>query len=154
MKTYILMLSRVFPKGHPCEGKPTGFREKKEEGVKKHTIRSNAELWERHAAEINAGRAVLSVRQWSGRPYEKGSRQIEIARHTELGTQRVTLDFHAPWNKAVGVHQDSGDIHYPCFLDVARNDGLSADDFVAWFMNTGKGPVLNGVILHFTDMRY
>lgn len=154
MKTYVLMLSREFPMTHPRAGEPTDFKTKKEEGVKKHTIRGNAELWEHRAEEINAGRAVLSVRQWSGKPYEPGSHQIEIARHTKLGTQRVTLDFRAPWDKFIGVRQASGDFHYPTFLDVAQNDGLSADDFVDWFMKTRKKKVMNGVILHFTDLRY
>ena len=142
MKTYVLMLSREFPKTHPRAGESTDFKTKKEEGVKKHTIRGNAELWEHRAEEINAGRAVLSVRQWSGKPYEP------------VGTQRVTLDFRAPWDKFIGVRQPSGDSHYPTFLDVAQNDGLSADDFVDWFMKTRKKNVMNGVILHFTDLRY
>lgn len=139
IKTYVLMLSREFPKTHPRAGEPTNFKTKKEEGVKKHTIRGNAELWEHRAEEINAGRAILSVRQWSGKPYETGSHQIEICRHTKLGTQRVTLNFRAPWNRFVGVHQKSGDIHYPTFVDVAQNDGLSPEDFVSWFESEKKG---------------
>lgn len=147
------MLSRVFPKTHPRAGEPTDFKTKKEEGVKKHTIRGNAELWEHRAEEINAGRAELSVRQWSGKPYEPGSHQIEIARHTSLGTQRVSMSFNASWNRFIRVNQANGNVHYPVFLDVAQNDGLSAEDFLSWFQ-AGKKKVYHGVILHFTDMRY
>lgn len=154
LKIYVLMLSREFSKTHPRAGEPTDFKSKKEEGVKKHTIRGNVELWERRAEEINAGRAILSVRQWSGKPYEPGSHQIEIGRHTKLGTQRVTLNFRAPWNRFIGVHQDSGDIHYPTFVDVAQNDGLSFDDFVSWFQTDKKNKNFHGVILHFSDLRY
>ena len=153
-KIYILMLSREFPKTHPRAGESTDFKTKKEEGIKKHTIRVNAELWEHRAEEINAGRAVLSVRQWSGKPYEPGSHQIEIARHTNLATQRVKMSFSVPWNKCISVKQDNGDIHHPLFSEVARNDGLSPDDFIDWFIKTGKRSVIDGVILHFTDMRY
>lgn len=151
-KTYVLMLSREFPKSHPRAGEPTDFKTYKEKGTKKHTIRGNAELWEHRAEEINAGRAVLSVRQWSGRPY--CSHQIEIARHTKLGTQRVKMSFSAPWDKCISVKQVNGDIHYPLFFEVAQNDGLSPDDFMAWFMKNRKKSVFEGIILHFTDMRY
>lgn len=151
-KTYVLMLSREFPKSHPRAGEPTDFKTYKEKGTKKHTIRGNAELWEHRAEEINAGRAVLSVRQWSGRPY--CSDQIEIARHTKLGTQRVKMSFSAPWDKCISVKQVNGDIHYPLFFEVAQNDGLSPDDFMAWFMKNRKKSVFEGIILHFTDMRY
>ena len=153
-KVYVLMLSREFPKTHPRAGEPTDFKTYKEKGIKKHTIRGNAELWERRAEEINAGRAVLSVRQWSGRPYKPGSHQIEIARHTRLGTQRVKMSFSAPWDKCISVCQDNGDIHYPLFFEVAQNDGLAPDDFIDWFKKTRKKSVIDGVILHFTNMRY
>ena len=154
LKTYVLMLSREFPKTHPRAGEPTDFKTKKEEGVKKHTFRGNVELWEHRSEEINAGRAILSVRQWSGKPYEPGSHQIEISRHTKLGTQRVTLNFGAPWNRFISVHQDGGDIHYPTIVDVAQNDGLSFDDFVSWFQADKNNKIYHGVILHFSDLRY
>jgi hypothetical protein len=35
--------------------------------------------------------------------------------------------------------------------DIAPNDGLSNDDFVAWFK--GK-EIIDNAILHFTDFRY
>ena len=154
-KTYVLMLSREFPKSHPRAGEPTDFKTYKEKGTKKHTIRGNAELWEHRVEEINAGRAILSVRQWSGKPYEPGSHQIEIARHTRLGTQRVKISFSAPFDKFISVYQDDGDIHHPLFFEVAQNDGLSPDDFIDWFNPTKKKKlVFKGIILHFTDMRY
>lgn len=163
-KTYVLMLSRVFPKTHPRTGEPTDFKPKKEKGIKKHTIRGNAALWEHRADEINAGRAELSVRQWSGKPYEPGSHQIEIARLTRLGTQRVTLPyFYSSKLKAfipvcVKVWRDDGSCKVCYNSEVAVNDGLSLKDFLAWFKRKGRKnkPVedFNGVILHFTDMRY
>lgn len=168
-KTYVLMLSRVFPKSHPRADEPTGFKAKKEEGVKKHTIRGNAELWEHRAEEINAGRAVLSVRQWSGKPHEPGSHQIEIARHSHLGIQRIMMRFeydrdfgmHFPVGGKVlanDSHQDmSGDVWKDIPLEVlAANDGLSSEDFKSWFATKGHTRRFSEerVILHFTDMHY
>ena len=37
--------------------------------VKLHTIRANYPLWEKRIKDIQEGHAVLSVRQWSGKPY-------------------------------------------------------------------------------------
>lgn len=161
-KTYILMLSKVFPVTHPRAGQPTGFKEKKEKGIKKHTLRMNVELWEHRAEEINAGRAILSIRQWSGTPYEEGSHQIEIVRLEKLGVQRVTFSY---------CHYKKGNIYLPQLVEVgsgmyhpkviemeqvAANDGLSLDDFKYWFGRKGKSRPkdLHGIILHFTDFRY
>ena len=131
LKTYVLMLSREFPGYHPRCGQPTEFRSKYGKGVKKHTLRANAELWERRAAEVNAGRAVLSVRQWSGRPYEKGSHPEEKVHSGRYHPKVTDLDV------------------------LASNDGLSCEDFRHWFPHRGDaGEDFHGVILHFTDMRY
>lgn len=161
LKTYVLMLSREFPGYHPRCGQPTEFRSKYGKGVKKHTLRANAELWERRAAEVNAGRAVLSVRQWSGRPYEKGSHQEEIFRLTRLGTQRVTL-LYRHYGPGVCRLPYLAEVHsgryHPKVTDLdvlASNDGLSCEDFRHWFPHRGDaGEDFHGVILHFTDMRY
>lgn len=154
MKTYILMLSKVFPTTHPRCGEPTDFKKKRKDGSKKHTIRGNAEFWEHRAEEINAGRAILSIRQWSGKPYEKGSHQIVIGEQTRLGTQRITLGcygaFPAPWATV-----QNGDKQSPVEIDrIAANDGLSTSDFISWFNLRKRKDNFNGVILHFTDYRY
>ena len=156
MKTYVLMLSREFPQTHPKAGKPTDFKTKKEDGVKKHTIRGNIELWEHRAEEINSGRAVLSVRQWSGKPYEPGSHQNEIFRLTELGTQRIILKgkdepYKWPW---VTIIRDDGSSHGEHIATIAHNDGLDVKDFYHWFnLDKCKEP-FHGIILHFTALRY
>ena len=161
IKTYVLMLSRVFPNTHPRAGEPTGFKAKKEGGVKKHTIRGNFDLWQSRAEEINAGRAILSVRQWSGKPYESGSHHIEIARHSHLGIQRIMIRFE--YDRAFGKHFPVGgkvlanDSHQDILLEVlAANDGLSVEDFKSWFVTKGHTRRFSEerVILHFTDMRY
>lgn len=35
---------------------------------------------------------------------------------------------------------------------VAKNDGLSVEDFISWFFT--KDNVFEGVVIHFTDFRY
>lgn len=91
-KTYVLMLSQVFPKTHNKAGMPTEFKEKVLNKKKIHTIRANYHLWERRIKEVQEGRAVLAVRQWTGKPY--CSKQVEIARLTTedgVGIQLLEL---------------------------------------------------------------
>lgn len=78
MKTYVLTLSKVFPKTHKRAGEPTDFELLFKDNNyfdKIHTIRANYPLWKQRISEIQAGRAVLSVRQWTGNPYR--SKQVE-----------------------------------------------------------------------------
>lgn len=106
MKTYVITLSQVFPTWHKRAGEPTKFRAaflsgqtcskcKKRNhamctsecfsGLKIHTIRANYPLWLKRITEVQQGKAVLSVRQWSGKPYieevrgflEASNRQFE-----------------------------------------------------------------------------
>lgn len=94
MKTYVITLSQVFPTWHKRAGEPTKFRAaflsgqtcskcKKRNhamctsecfsGLKIHTIRANYPLWLKRITEVQQGKAVLSVRQWSGKPTLKKS---------------------------------------------------------------------------------
>lgn len=45
-------------------------------------------------------------------------------------------------NKKVSIHE------------VAKNDGLSVEDFVEWFFGNNKENVFEGVVIHFTGFRY
>ncbi len=77
IKTYVLRVSRNFPKGHPSAGQFTHFKDMillaigmendmPFEWNKLHTMRGNVAYWLKAAEEINAGRAILSLRQWEG----------------------------------------------------------------------------------------
>lgn len=126
MKTFVIMLSKVFPKGHRREGEPTGFKEKLLFGDKIHTIRSSYGLWKKRIEEVQKGDAIISVRQWEGLPYR--SRQREIFRFTrfhEIGIERLSI-----WDLAHAGTIGSQIVELP-FL--AKNDGLGFNDFYSWF---------------------
>lgn len=69
MTTYVLTVSEFFPKTHNKAGLPTGFINAISNKTKLHTIRGNYDLWAKRFEKINKGEAVLSVRYWSGKPY-------------------------------------------------------------------------------------
>lgn len=160
MKTYVLMLSRVFPATHPRKGEPTGFRDKFLAAIKQieggwwklHTIRANYPLWAKRIAEVQRGEAVLSVRQWSGAPYR--SKQIEIARLTKddgVGIQKLELELADKMFRVYHPRIDEGK-SYASLAQLANNDGLSLGDWAWWFRNYDHAKYL--AIIHFTKFRY
>lgn len=154
MKTYVITLSKVFPKGHPKQGEPTGFEDKLHNSLnntlamlpkKRHTIRANFGLWAERFAEIEAGRAALSVRQWTGAPYR--SKQREIVRLTKedgIGLQPLCLVDLFSATTIV-----DGKVELP---ELAKNDGLTFEDWYYWFKGYDLSQVL--AIIHFTKFRY
>lgn len=166
MKTYVLTVSRYFPAKHPRRGDRTYFPDKicltigkyeeakfiEEFGcllTKIHTIRANYDLWKKRIDEVNAGEAVLSLRYWTGKPYN--SKQQEFARldkSTGIGVQKLTFSSQLFNSMLV-------DGHY-CFTNIetsiAKNDGLSFDDFEAWFKGYDLSKPM--AIIHFTEFRY
>jgi hypothetical protein len=174
MKTYVLMISKRFPAYHPKAGEDTGFRDailnqyhrapdfvisRKSDGSvtcnvgpqKCHTIRANYDLWAHRAAEINAGRAILSLRQWTGSPYNyarDGSKQEEFLQLKKIHVQKVRviitkMEDHTTIHTVVEGRMVGIDI-------VAKNDGLAVDDFCKWF-NKGLN---EGACIQFTDFKY
>lgn len=141
LKTYVITLSKTFQQGHPRAGQPTNFRESIESGTKIHTIRCNYDLWAKRLDEVIAGRAVLSVRQWSGKPYDsKQEPPISILTKDDgVGYQKIT--------------QERLFTDYFIINEFgARHDGLSISDFYNWFdPKPTKEPY---IIIHFTPFRY
>ena len=146
MKTYVITISKHFLTTHKRAGEETDFKEKFLNGEKIHTIRVNYPLWEKRIKEAQEGRAVLSVRQWTGKPYR--SKQVEIARLTAengIGVQQLDIfDFMRP------AKIDS------CQLvdlrDLSNNDGLSFSDWYHWFRLADV--IKPMAIIHFTKFRY
>lgn len=174
MKTYIITLSKYFLAGHSKAGTPTYFKVKFSLGQgcpdcdkpqdlsgvnisdcngcinacslpKLHTIRANYPLWENRIKEVQDGKAMLSIRQWTGKPYR--SKQIEIARLTAkdgVGIQKLEIfDLMRP-AKVDGRLVD--------LMDLAHNDGLSFSDWYHWFRDYDI--IKPMAIIHFTKFKY
>ncbi len=157
MITYYLTLSRTFPSTHPKAGKPTGFKERVLRSInsqflsdirpKVHTIRANYLFWKKRFEKIARGEACLSIREWEGKPYGKGSRQVEIARLTRedgIGLQRLMFD--------KSRFLPNVDYHPVGIGNLANNDGLTLDDWEEWFKNYDLSKPL--AVIHFTKYRY
>lgn len=168
MKTYVLMLSQVFPADHPKSGIPTGFQHKLQAAlnvrkdhasfIKRHTIRANYPLWAKRFEQIERGEACLSIRQWRGKPY--ASRQVEIARLTkedEIGLQELTFykDYRfVPAKYRLENYEIDGKWNEGNLSMLAENDGLTLADWKAWFSNPNYDLSKPMAIIHFTNFRY
>lgn len=148
-KKVILTLCKVFPVTHSRAGEKTGFEQKLKNGIKKHTIRYNAkDVWDKRYNDISKSKKYLSVREWTGRPYN--SEQREFARYDKIGLQKIIMTY----SSTDEVPQCWVDGKHVSAYDLAKNDGLSVEDFTEWFFGCNKGNVFDGVIIHFTDFRY
>lgn len=154
MKTYVITLSKKFPGYHHRKGDQTYF----ESGIvmkrKKHTIRGNYAYWKKRIDAINRGEAILSVRQWIDKPYKQpGQIEIYVLKAGEVGIQKCNVEILK--DPEAGEYASIDINKMPLFpnwswQNVAQNDGLSPDDFIAWF----KEPIIDGCIIHFTDLTY
>ena len=165
MITYSLTLSQVFFTSHPRAGQLTNFRAAfnnaqmcakcQDKGVtgylKKHTIRANYEFWAKRFEKIAAGKAVLSVREWVGKPYGKGSTQREIAlltREDGIGIQKLRL-YKDELFTLVYADKYTTSVEW---RELANNDGLSLEDWQEWFKGYDLTKPL--AIIQFTKFRY
>lgn len=159
MKTYVITLSRYFPVKHSKAGEPTKFRDAFNAGQvfnrgseclyvrpKLHTIRANYPLWEKRIKEVQEGEAVLSIRQWTGKPYR--SKQIEIARLTTKDGVGVQMLEFTDSRLRFPYIDDS----WENMTTLAKNDGLSLADWCDWFRGYDLSKPL--AIIHFTKFRY
>ena len=146
MKTYVITLSRHFLANHKRAGEETHFKEKFLSGEKLHTIRANYPLWEKRIKEVQDGRAILSIRQWTGKPYR--SKQVEIAMlTTENGVGIQRLEFTDCRLRFTYI-----DSEWTSMVSIAEHDGLSLNDWVEWFNGYDHPRPL--AIIHFTKFRY
>lgn len=165
VKTYVLTVSIAFPKSHKRAGEPTYFKEQiltalmeyeKGHGLKekKHTIRSNYQLWVKRIKEVQEGKAVLSIRHWSGKPYN--SKQVEICqldKNSGIGIQALYFEFERFLEPFVSSEDSkNGTQTYLSTHEIAINDGLIYPDFQEWFKHYKLNEPM--AIIHFTKMRY
>lgn len=174
LKQIVLILSSQFQKTHPRAGQKTNFKEQIEIGLEKyermcyfpspgksvevntaklHTMRAGYAKWVEKIAAVNRGEAVLQVVTWAGLPYR--SKWVEVAILTKddgIGVQKVQLNPAAFSVYPVVVTREDGEDVQIDFPYIAKNDGLSAVDCMAWF----KGYDLTEpmAIIQFTKFRY
>lgn len=153
-KQVVLLLSRVFPIYHTRKGQQTGFFEAISHGEKVHTIRAGYDRWKHNLDKVVAGDFQLSLREWSGKPYN--SRQVERLRYggDTLGYQRISMAYD-PVSDDLKVVIDGR--RFTDLETLAHNDGLSLDDFKCWMFGATKSTdkqLFQGIIIHFTDFRY
>lgn len=183
MKTYVITLSRKFPKGHRKEGEPTFFKEKfmfgqqcqfcppkdmntnypecdeclmKCSPEKYHTIRANYELWAKRFEEVERGEACISVREWTDKPYR--SPQVEIARLTKehgIGLQKLTFRRVEEITSRTFVTGVPALLGYsPCF-DARNLASNDGLDFEDWRSWFASYDCSKPMaIIHFTKFRY
>ncbi len=159
VRTYIITLSKVFPVTHEHAGEETFFREKLALGLqgrgvkggKFHTIRANYEYWRGIFDEILRGEAILSVRQWSGRPYRsKMIKIIDFTKDDGIGLQR--LDFENGDIFQVNIDGQKFAPTEETLRNIAANDGLSYEEWREWFKDYDLSHPL--AIIQFTQYRY
>lgn len=147
----IITFSKKFHPGHPRVGELTGFEGKLKAGTKIHTIRSDQKgWWDKCYEAINSGRKYLSLREWTGRPYN--SEQRTLGEVDKIGLQSITMTYSSE-DELPKAWVDGKEVSVKL---LAQNDGLSVEDFVSWFFGTPlyKGNVFEGKIIHLTDFRY
>ena len=164
IKTYNIMLSRVFPKTHPRAGQPTGFDDRVMAcfrypsynptllGNKKlHTIRANYALWKERFDEVQRGEAIINLRQWLGEPYRSKTVLIKTLTAADgIGLQR--LDFKMPDHGDLTFYVIDESMVFTTGKVLSHNDGLELQDWLDWFSDYDQTQPL--AIIHFTPFRY
>ena len=153
-KQVLIILSRLFPIYHKRKGQKTHFAESLKEGRKIHTIRTNYDRWKHNLDKVIAGEFSLSIREWSGRPYNSLQREIVSVSGRQVGYQRISMTYDPKTDELKVV------IDGRRFTDterLANNDGLSLDDFKQFFFGATKSTekqLFQGIIIHLTEYRY
>lgn len=146
MKNHVLTLSDYFPAWHSRKGYPTNFKEQFLDGDKIHTIRKSHK-WIERIQEVQNGDAKLSIRRWTGKPYNSKQEVIKELYGKKVGVQKVSMrngEITSIYYNNIHKQSEYFD------MEVAVNDGLNIDDFQEWF----AGVTGELVIIHFTEFRY
>jgi hypothetical protein len=168
---YKIMVSTVFPAGHPRKGQRTYFKDKIELALGKfvacdiiehdkpgiihlepklHTIRNNYPLWVERIKKVHAGKAVIDLCYWKlpGGRFTPGNEAIPFAtldKDSGFGVQELR------WlTTCTAQIRDNAQLIND--IQLAKNDGLSIDDFKAWFKGYDLSKSM--AIIQFTTFRY
>jgi hypothetical protein len=121
---------------------------------KLHTILANYELWEKRIKEVQDGKAVLIICCWEkpGGRFIKGNKQVKFCRldkDSGIGVQALAFTIDNSADNRPILFDSCKIIDWN---ELAKNDGLSIEDFKDWF---SKYDLLEPLaIIHFTSFRY
>jgi len=132
-----MMFSATFPPYHPRTGQETDFVAKILRGEKRHTVRKNIAHW----IDYDDKRVMLCT--WAGKPYRRGSRPVPFA--TAVLRVKMIDRFwgHGNFRRIAVLGKICEETAYYNIDNFAHEDGLSVDDFTAWFHYD-----LHGIICH------
>ena len=148
---YVLIVSTEFPKGKARAGQPTNFENNVLDQSKGHTIRGNYKYWKYRIDQINMGNAYLSVRKWTGRPYNSEQEEIATFGKGQVSIQKVKIGkVFCQVAPATGIKQLEYTMEVPTVV-ISHKDGLSYEDFLDWFRNDMDKEFC---IIHFTNKPY
>ncbi len=176
MKTvhYKIPVSQRFLSGHPRAGQNTYFAEKIQlalsdlngpvmmyaddmtivDELKFHTIRNNFELWNKRIHKVSIGKAVIDLCYWKlpGGRFTPGNDLITFVtfdKDSGCGVQKIIL------KEDLVCASIETSYSYNLIVStsiIADNDGLSHEDFKAWFKGYDLSEPM--AIIHFTSFRY
>jgi hypothetical protein len=208
-KTYtkVIMVSRYFMKWHLRAGQETNFARLIKTGQrcnlcsfrgypsrcmqtnctkhhprKIHTCRCNYPYWEEEIQKLKERNGVLSIRNWTGKPYASKQEVIVDIPSCNVHIQKLMLkydpretvfgdiiDLTPDYVKTVKMRAivDDKEVNIE---ELAANDGLSYEDYAGWFYpefikrrKVSRSPIVinchpnildDMAIIHFTGFRY
>lgn len=166
MKTHVLIISENFPKTHKRAGERTNFALSIMKYRKIHTLRANYEYWKKKINEVEEGKAILSIRIWTGKPYRSDQKEIfRLDQSDGVGIQKLQYEAVHSFSASTITTGKLNLLGYKPMLhsggkpviclqidQLAKNDGLSIDDFKEWFSTYDMSKVM--AIIYFTKYRY
>ena len=112
-----------------------------------HTIRGNYPFWEKRIKDVQEGKAILSIRQWTGKPYQsKQETLMNLTQKDGVGSQKLTL-YGSLCNFLIDDKPANQYIY-----KLPNNDGLTVSDWEKWFKGYDLAQPM--AIIHFTSFRY
>lgn len=151
-KRIIIILSSRFPGYHPRRGQQTRFLDNLMK-TKIHTIRAGYDRWKHNLDKVMGEDFELSVREWSGRPYNSPQREM-VALKESVGYQRISMSYDPRTGEVKAVIDGKP---YHDVGRIAANDGLSLEDFKDFIFGATRSEdkqLFQGIIIHFTRFRY
>src|ERR1035437_8831419 len=148
---YQVAVSRTYQSTHPRKGEETNFIEKIEIALnlgtwnempfypydsKLHTIRKNYPMWVKRMKKVMEGKAVIDLFYWTlpGGRYNPENKKVVFAtldKDSGCGVQEIEFG----QIKGSLIPMFEGMANRTNCIELSKNDGLSLEDFKAWFKN-------------------